>query len=110
MDKKYFSRAGNLDENFFKRPGDIPETPRKNTLRSIDNIEEYLLKVVSGKKYDYVCELGTLVGGGNTIVDINRLQEMVNSGFNIISAEYINDNMIMVEFQEFRKDTRGIRR
>lgn len=96
--------TGNKMNDYFKSPGDIASN-------DITNIEEYLLTIVSGKKYDNECELGTLVGGGNTIVDFNKLQEMVKLGFNIVNAKYINDNMIMVEFQEYKKnDSRGMGR
>ena len=132
MDKNYFSKAGDLDKNyfskagdlvseertpsqkevspFFKTPGDIPEQSPKISTNAID-VEDYLLTIVSGKKYDSVCELGTLVGGGNIIVDFNRLQEMVDLGYNIVRAKYINDKMIEIEFQEFRKeDIKGMGR
>ena len=128
MDKKYFSNPGDIENNFFKVPGDIESVSKGDTIptdsversffkvpgdiesvskgdtKSTDSVEDYLVSIVSGKKYDYESELGTLIGAGKTIVDFNRLQEMVSLGFNIVSAKYINDKMIEIEFQEFKKD------
>ena len=110
MNKNYFSKPGDLSDNYFKKAGDIQNTKR-NDFSNKNKIEKYLLSIVSGKKYRTVCELGTLVEGGNTIVDIETLQKMVESGVNIISAKYINDKMIMIEFQVFRQaDTKGRRK
>ena len=131
MDKNYFKKAEDLSVGdkkvdssvvtvkdmgaFFKKAGDIISTKTQNDLNfdnaSVSEIKDYLLTIISDKKYDAECELGILCGGGNMIVDFQRLQEMVNSGYNIVSAEYINKNMIMVEFQEFKKsENRGMRK
>ena len=117
-----------LGEPFFRRAGDL-ETPEKvnsTGLKSAnphfrragdldgkslkEEIEDYILSVTSGKRYDAVCELGTLCGGGMTIVTFDKLKEMVNEGYNIVSAKYINDTMIDVEFQQFRQDKQAERR
>lgn len=112
----FFRKPGDVDSNrgmssFFRNPGDIESASEVVNLNTKKDIEEYLISIVSGKKYANESELGTLIGGGNTIVDLNRLQEMVDLGYNIVSAKYINNNMIMVEFQEFKKnDSRGMGR
>lgn len=97
--------------DFFKPAGDL-DSPKSNfrlsedlTTKSIkDKIEDYILTVASGKKYEAISELGVLCGGGKIIVTFEKFQEMVNDGYNIISAKCINTNMIEVEFQQFKKD------
>ena len=122
--KNYFVPAGNIDgkdsgEGYFKQASDL-ESSMDGFRRAEDLslhtgiktvgdsdrsvVENYLLSVVSGKRYDAVCELGTLCGGGKTIVSFSQLKEMVESGYNIVSANYINQDMIDVEFQQFRKN------
>ena len=91
---------------FFKKAGDLDSDKHKSVMNKAA-IEEYLLTIVSGKKYDYECELGTLCGGGKTIVSFDRVKEMVDLGYNIISAKCINVNMIEVEYQQFRKNNLG---
>lgn len=108
----YFKSAGDLDNESdkaftpFKNPqemvdsfrpaGDLGETIVGN---SKDEIEDYLLSVVSGKKeYENIC------GGGRTIVSFETLRDMVDSGYNIVSANYINSDMIEVEYQELGKN------
>ena len=56
-----------------------------------------MLTVVSGKKYGN--EFGSMSSGGKTIVSLNQLKEMVDTGYNIINANYINQNMIEIEFE-----------
>ena len=91
-------------DRYFRPAGDLPSKSVK------EEIDDYILAVVSGKKYEAICELGTLCGGGITIVSFNKFKDMVDNGYNIINAKYINNDMIEVEFQQFRKDKIGERR
>ena len=81
--------------NYFKQAGDL-ET--KNTL--VDNINKYLVSIVSGKRYESTSEFGNVISAGSIIVSINKLKEMVDEGcYNFISAKYINPQVIEIEFQ-----------
>ena len=106
LTSSYFKRAGDLEPvpNNFKPAGDLSGKSLK------EEIKDYILSVTSGQRYNAVCELGTLCGGGMTIVTFDKLKEMVNEGYNIVSAKYINDTMIDVEFQQFRQDKQIERR
>jgi len=87
--EQYFRPAGDLDINLTNK------------------IDDYLLTVVSDKKYVNVC------GAGKTIVGFEQLKKMVDEGYNIVSAKVINadNDMIEVEFQEIIKsENRGMRR
>ena len=115
---KYFKKAGNLDENYFRSASDLGEPSVIDNIRDENkyfhpagdlkvtnvnsNIDDYLLSVVSGEKYD--SEL--VVGAGRIITDINRLKQMVDEGYNIVSAKCLHPtgSMIEVEFQKIRKD------
>ena len=126
MEEKYFKSAGDLAEevtkesNPFMMGGDLTDEVKKETnpfmmagdltdevknVTTVEDINDYLLTVVSGKKIDYKCELGTLCGAGRTVVSLDKLKEMVLNGYNIVSAKCINSNMIDVEFQEYKKNT-----
>ena len=107
---KYFKKADDLSEikdekkeSYFHIAGDLDAD--KNETKKVD-INDYLLTVVSGKKYDAVCELGVLMGVGRTIVNLEQLMKMVDEGYNIVSANVINvdRNMIEVEFQRYIYD------
>ena len=69
-------------------------------------ISDYLLTVVSGKKYEPVCELGVLMGSGIMIVTLDQLRIMVDSGCNIVSANVINaeSGLVEIEYQEYKYD------
>lgn len=93
----FFKPAEDLNKNeseqkYFKQAGDL-----ENNLNIADEVEikSYLESVVSHQKFEGA------IGGGMMIVSFSRLQELVDSGYNIVKAEYINPNMISIEFQEF---------
>ena len=106
---RHFYTPGDLDgEKHFYAPGDLEDKSvvEKNInpdSLSVDEIKEYLLTIVSGKRYDSVCELGVLMGSGRIIVDFKRLQEMVAEGHNIVSAQCLSPDgkLIEVEFQKY---------
>ena len=108
MNNNYFKPAGDLpvedkkDNNYFEPAGDLPSN--KGLEASINEINNYLLSVVSGKRFDYECELGTLCGAGQTIVSFEELKTMVSEGNNIVKAECINPKMIVVEYQLYKKN------
>ena len=130
--KDYFIPAGDIVEpkntdEFFRIPAEKEEIKNKNGYfqaagdlqfginepsrdYSIQEIEDYLLTVVSGERISE-SKFGTLSGEGRMIVSFDRLKDMVNNGYNIIKAECINPNMISIEFQEYRRDVgKGIMR
>ena len=88
---KYFKVAGNLSNK------------KKSKL---DEINDYLITVVSGEKYPSVCELGVLMGAGRMVVNLEQLKQLVETGHNIVSANVINADreMIEVEVQRFEYD------
>jgi len=101
----YFRPAGNLnDENFFKPAGNLDSeivnstSVKSNAGVTIDEINDYLESIVSGKKYP------DAIGAGNIIVTFSRLRDMVDMGFNIVSAKCINPELIEIEFQELRRE------
>jgi len=120
---RFFKMAGDLDvDNLYEdvvsnksrlivspnmniQNKDYSETPK--VLDSVDNldIETYLSNIVSGVKYDYESELGTVCSEGNVIISLNELQKMVDSGeYNIISANYFNNEMIEIKYQQIEKN------
>ena len=113
---KYFKPAGNLNENeseqryfasardlnqdettqkYFKPAGDL-----ENNLNIADEVEikSYLESVVSHERLEGAIE------GGMIIVSFSKLQELVNSGYNIVSAQYLNPNMIAIEYQKYETE------
>ena len=101
----FFKKAGDLvEENKYLKPaGDLTNGFDFNN-KSKEEIDDYLLTVVSGKKYDSVCELGVLCGGGRMVVGYESFNKLLSDDVNIINAKYIGPNMIEVEFQQFKKD------
>ena len=89
----------------FKQAGDLIDDSayKKN---SFDDMYDYLLEHVSGKKFDSVCELGVLMDAGRIIIGFEELKRMIDEGYNIVSASIINveKGMIEVEFQKFVYD------
>ena len=103
-----YSKSDSLDSNKvlgegvgFKPAGDLLYDNPINKEYSYNDVNDYLLSVVSGKKYDSVCELGVLMGGGRTIVTLEGLKQMVEQGYNIVSANVINTDMIEIEYQKY---------
>jgi len=101
----YFRTAENLNDinNEITKKINNNEEIINKTNNNIDKIKDYLLTIVSGKK-DYVCELGVLDGAGEMVVSFERLMQMVEEGYNIVKAEVINANMILIEFQKYKHD------
>ena len=102
----FFKPAGDLDNednrtssSYFKPAGDLTYEEKI----SDEDIKQYLERVVSGEKIE-----GSL-GGGMMVVSFSKLQELVEQGCNIISAEYLNSDMIVIEFQELPKNRKSFR-
>ena len=100
---KYFKVAADLLEEkkklgsaYFRPAGDLDGSSK------IDDINDYLLTIVSGERYPVVGEFGVLVDGGRTVVRLNDLKKMVDEGYNIVSANVINGSgdMIEIEYQK----------
>ena len=106
----YFKPASDLNKEIIIK--NISEENKLKMINNIDEINDYLLTVVSGKKHPYVCELGVLMDGGRTIVSLKELQQMVDEGYNIVSARVINavSGMIEVEFQKYVYDEEKVER
>ena len=110
-EQEYFVRAGNLDEavskqtpEYFTVAGDLDASDIK--MDTSKEINDYLLTVVSGKRYEPVCELGVLMGGGRMIVNLEELKNLVDTGHNIVFANVINaeKGLIEVEVQKYVYD------
>ena len=108
-----FRPAGDLIYDNDVSPIDMINIDKQNVLLEMDTkkenmntnnsnfLDDYLLTIVSGKKYDAVCELGVLMESGRIIVSLEELRQMVDEGYNIVSANVIGPNMIEIEFQKY---------
>ena len=100
----YFRPAGDLEEsnglrmptekdlepsiklpNGFKRAGDLDE-PQQNYFRPAGDLEESI---------------------GRKIVTLDELNKMLEMGYNVINAHYINNDMIEVEFEYYQEEKKG---
>ncbi len=71
---------------------------------SVEEIQKYLDSISSGIRYDYESERGMVCEEGDTIVfSIDEVIDMVNNGYNIISANCLNKDMIQIKYQGFMK-------
>lgn len=114
MKDNYFKMADDLNDNIYFKPAgdlDINKQEEKNNFNELEKnkIEDYLLTIVSGKKYN--SEFGTVMDAGTMIVSFEKLVNMVDEGYNIIRANIINidKKWIEVEFQKCisKKDKTG---
>lgn len=104
----FFRPAGNIDnednrtsQSYFQPAGDLDKV---NSLDlTVDEINEYLKNVVSGKKIDGI------LNGCMTVISFSRLSELVENGCNIISAECLSPEMIVVEYQELDRKIKNSR-
>ena len=95
---EFFKKADDLETNVL-----VDEIIEDNKY-SYSDVNVFLSNVISGIKYDYESEMGTICSEGSTIVSLKQLIDMVDSGeYNIISANYFNDEMIDVRYQQFDK-------
>ena len=98
----YFKVAGNLDNDVSNKTN-FNDLKSKNIMPK-EEIEDYLITVVSGKKMGFECELGTLCGEGEMIVSFEQLKEMYENGnYNIVSAQVFNPEMITIVFENYSK-------
>lgn len=111
----YFQRGGSLEEpmksgeSSFKPAGDLKSIntntafkfeEKNHVLKTSDDIRKLLKTIVSGKKMSDERLMAT--GGGQMFVTVDKLDEMIENGDNIIKAEYFeNTNMILIEFESF---------
>lgn len=121
MDNKYFKVAGDLKENspqntnqnsFFKPARNLTEYKQtklsvnqetSNNELTKEEIENYLITIVSGEPLDFENELGTICGGGKMIVTFKELQVMADTNcYNFIKAQCLNPNMIVIEYQQYK--------
>ena len=104
---KHFRALGDLDEEVLEKDDlRLPDEQINTSLSSLEKINNYLLTVVSGKRYEPVCELGVLMGGGRMVVNLQQLQNLVDTGHNIIWANVINADrgLIEIEVQKYVYD------
>ena len=95
-----FEKAGDLEtskQNYFRPAGDLE-------VLTEEAIKDYLITIVSGKKYNYGNQFNNLASGGRMIVTFAKLKEMVDMGYNIINAQYLNKDMIEIEFEYYREE------
>ena len=118
--ERFFKIAGDLNKkdtqysnnenSYFRVAGSLNNIKDNNQNYNImgkdnDDIKKYLDSIVSGKKYDFESELGTVSSEGAVIVSLSELREMVEDGnYNIIKANYINNEMVDIVYQHFNKD------
>ena len=99
----HFTRAGDLEPTVKERQSfKFKEKTEKN--KTSDEIITWLKTIESGKKKsNYASGEGLMAtGGGQKFVTIDELNQMLDNGDNIISAQYFeNMKMILVEFESF---------
>lgn len=79
----------NVGYNAFKPARDISQSEN-----SIEEINEYLKEIQTGQR-----TYGPILGGAKMFVPLDKLKQMVNDGYNIISAKYFEQMQIIeVEF------------
>jgi len=135
--QSYFKQAGDLEtpgKDYFRPAGDLDSVPSKNGFRmpnesdlesnvltsrtgferagdletlTEEAIKDYLITIVSGKKYNYSNQFNNLVSGGRMIVTFDKLKKMVDMGYNIITAQYLNKDMIDIEFEYYKEENMG---
>lgn len=95
-----------MNNEYFKPAGDL-----NDTIKPIHNkdeetyIKDYLLEIVSGENLNSELEDIIIIGGGSMIVSFNDLQKMVDEGcYNFIKAEYLNPEMVIVEYEKYRQN------
>ena len=112
----------NVNDTFLKPAGDLENfksnnsfnfEEKKESLKTPDEIREWLKTIVSGeKKSNYAFGEGIMAtGGGNMFVTIDKLKEMLENGDNVIKAEYFeNMNLVLVEYESFGLNNNSKRR
>ena len=121
-DSSYFKTAGDLSTTkpnnsmtlHFTKAGDLEDTKKESnsfkfkekeeSLKTANEIREWLKTIVSGKKKsNYAFGEGLLANyAGQKFVGLDELKQMVDNGDNIISAEYFEYmNMVLIEFESF---------
>ena len=93
-----FYNPGDLGGEVFKTAGDLEDNNSfkfsESKTVTDDEIKSYIASIQS-----VVRTYGSVSGGGVMFVSFDRLKDMVNSGYNIIRANYFeNTKMIEVEF------------
>lgn len=122
MENNWFKSPENLEEkksndnrmSYFQRAGDLEASKQNNsfklekkeeTIKTPEKIKSWIKSIVSGKKkatYGFG-EGPQVTSSGKILVGVDELQQMVENGDNIISAEYLeNMNMVDIEFESFR--------
>lgn len=80
----------NSDNGYLKPAGDISQSERN----SVEEINKYLQEIQTGQK-----TYGPVLGGAKMFVSLDELKQMVNDGYNIVSANYFEQiQMVEVEF------------
>lgn len=80
------------------------DTSYDKDMTNVEEIQKYLDSISSGIRYDYESERGMVCEEGDTIVfSLAEVIDMVNNGYNIISANCLNKDMIQIKYQGFMK-------
>ncbi len=92
----YFQKPEDLNtsNNYLKQAGDLSSKGTSSHKTVVEEITSYLEKVQTRQR-----TYGPVLGGAKTFVTYDRLKQMVEEGYNIISATYFEQmQMIEVEF------------
>ena len=66
--------------------------------KSPEEIQAYLNNICSGvREEENIKEAGTI------ITTLEKLYDMVEKGYNIVTAEYLANNLVSIEFQKINK-------
>ena len=96
------SSKKNIDESvYFYKAGDLDNSMIISRIVGRDEIQKYLSMVVSGERYGF--QKGLPYSGGVMLVSFDNLKEMVNRGDNIIKAECLDENgvLISIEYESY---------
>lgn len=74
---------------------------KKGTQLSDKEINDYVKSYVSGIKLPNGFNGYTLSEAGRMIVSFPKFIQMVSSGYNIISADYLGNDNVDIEYQKF---------
>lgn len=98
-------------KNYFKQAGDLPQDD-KPILNDNQSVVDYLDSITTGISYRNNSNYQVL-SGGMIITTLDKVKEMVDSGYNIINSELLSEingeYLISIEFEELDQDKKKSR-
>lgn len=98
-------------KNYFKQAGDLPQD-NKPILNDNQSVVDYLDSITTGISYRNNPNYQVL-SGGMIITTLDKVKEMVDSGYNIVNSELLSEingeYLISIEFEELDQDKKKSR-